>query len=70
MIQNSWFITGSQDIPGNLANAYPDLMEEGFLFFVRLITLDTPCPLYMSLSQDGVAPVKQHKRFIIGECVE
>ena len=48
-------------------------MEEGFLFFVRLIgtmnfkkylaefTLDTPRALYMSLSQD---PIEQHKMFI------
>ena len=81
--QNAWFITGSQDIPGTLAHTHPDLMEEGFLPFVRLIgtvyfkkhlaefTLDTPRALYMSLSQDGVGPVQQHKRFIevIRECV-
>ena len=51
-------------------------MEEGFLSFVRLIgtvyfkkhlaefTLDTPRALYMSLAQDGIGPVQQHKRFI------
>ena len=74
--QNAWFITGSQDIPGTLAHTRPDLMEEGFLSFVRLIgtvyfkkhlaefTLDTPRALYMSLSQDGVGPAEQHKKFI------
>ena len=35
--QNAWFITGSQDIPGTLAHTRPDLMEEGFLSFVRLV---------------------------------
>ena len=58
-------------------------MEEGFLSFVRLIgtmyfkkhqadfTPHTPRALYMSLAQDGIDLVQQHKRFIevIGESV-
>ena len=74
--QNAWFITCSQDIPGTLADTGHDQIEEGFLSFVRLIgtvyfkkhlaefTLDTPRALYMSLAQDGIGPVQQHKRFI------
>ena len=74
--QNAWFITCSQDIPGTLADTGHDQMEEGFLSFIRLLgtvyfkkhlaefTLDTPRALYMSLAQDGIGPVQQHKRFI------
>ena len=65
----------------SLAHTHPDLLEERFLSFVRLtgtvyskkhlaeFTLDTPCALYMSLSQDGVAPVQQHNK-VIRECVK
>ena len=76
--QNAWFITCSQDIPGTLADTGHDQMEEGFLSFVELsrtvyfknhlaeFTLDTPRALYMSLAQDGIDPVQQHKKFIEG----
>ena len=75
IFQNAWFITGSQDIPGKLADTDHAQMDEGFLSF-RLIctvyfkkhlaefTLDTPRVLYMSLAQDGTDSVQQHKKFI------
>ena len=82
--QIAWFITGSQDIPGKLADTDHDQIDETFLLFVRLIctvyfkkhlaefTLDIPRVLYMSLAQDGTDSVRQHKRFIevIRESVE
>jgi len=73
---NAWFITGTQDIPGTLADTAPGRETEGFLSFVRLIgtvyfkkhlaefVLTTPRALYMSLTQGGVGPMEQHRRFI------
>ena len=34
--QNSWFITGTQEIPGTLADTTPGRVSVGFLSFVRL----------------------------------
>ncbi len=74
--ENAWFITGTQDIPGTLAATAPGRFEEGFLSFVRLIgtvyikkhlaqfTVKTPRALHMSLAQSGVAPMRQHEKFI------
>ena len=33
---NAWFITGTQDIPGPLADTAPDRLDGGFLSFVSL----------------------------------
>ena len=74
--ENAWFITGTQDIPGTLADAAPDRGKKGFISFVRLMgtryfkkhlvqfTVNTLCALYMSLTQSDVAPMQQHKKFI------
>ena len=55
----AWFVTGSQDIPGTLADTAPGRLDNGFLSFVRLIstvyfkkhlaefTVNTPRALYM-----------------------
>ena len=73
--ENACFITGTQDIPGTLADTAPDRVEEGCMSFVRLIgtiyfkkhvaqfTVNTPRALYMSLTQSDVAPMQQHKKF-------
>ena len=75
--ENNWFITGTQDTPGTLADTDPDRVDEGFMSFVRLIgtiyfkkhlaqfTVNTPCALYTSLTQSDVAPMQQHKKFIV-----
>ena len=74
--QNAWFITGTHEIPGTLAETAPDTKETGFLSFIRLIgtmyfkkhlvefIVNTPRALYMSLAESGVGPMQQHKKFI------
>ena len=76
LFANAWFIPGSQDIPGTLADTAPGRLDNGFLSFVRLIstvyfkkhlaefTVNTPCALYMSLAQSGVGPMQQHNKLI------
>ena len=32
--ENEWFITGSQEFPGTLADATPGKKEQGFLYFL------------------------------------
>ena len=58
--ENAWFITGTQDIPGTLADTAPNRVEDGFMSFVTLVgtmyfkkhlaqfTVNTPRALYMS----------------------
>ena len=52
--ENAWFITGTQDIPGTLADTPPDRVEEGFMSFVRLIGTiyfkKTPCSVHCEYS--------------------
>ena len=61
-LENAWFITGTQDIPGTLADTNPGRVEEGFMSFIRLVgtillrniwhsSLNTPRALYMSLTE-------------------
>ena len=74
--QNAWFISGTQEFPGTLADTIPGREEQGFLSFVRLVGTvyfkkhlaefihSTPRALYTSLTQSGLGPVQQYKLFI------
>ena len=74
--ENAWFITGTQEFPGTLADTAPGREEQGFLSFVRLIgtvyfkkhlvefSPTTPHALYTSLTRHGLHYVQQHKQFI------
>ena len=37
IFENAWFITGTQEFPGKLADTAPGRKGQGFLSFVRLI---------------------------------
>ena len=65
--ENAWFITGTQEFPGTLADTAPGRKRQGFLSFVRLIgtvyfkkhSHTTPRALYTSLTQHGLDYVQQ-----------
>ena len=74
--ENAWFITGTHELPGTLADTVPLTLDNGFLSFVRLVGTmyfkkhlsvfhcNTPRALYMSLEETGLSPREQHKKFI------
>ena len=59
LLQNAWFISGTQEFPGTLADTIPGREEQGFLSFVRLVgtvyfkkhlvhSLHSPCSVYLT----------------------
>ena len=75
-IENAWFITGTREFPGTLADTSPGMKEIGFLSFVTLICTvyfkkhlaefshTTHRALYTSITHQGIDHVQQHKHFI------
>ena len=72
--QNAWCITGTQEIPGTLADTTPGGVSVGFLSFVRSVyfkkhlaefILSTPRALYMSLTQNDVDHAKSLLKLLV-----
>ena len=72
--ENSWFICGTDEFPGTLADTLPRAKEEGFLSFVRLVgsmyfkkhlsVFLATTPRFTSLEESGLSASEHHKKFI------
>ena len=69
--ENAWFVSGTQEFPGTLADTMPSSLAfirlVGTMYFKKhlsVFSFNTPRALFMSLDENSMSAIDHHKRFI------